>query len=151
METSRKVRQGVVEIDYDKLALEVNFEIETVQIDQNGRTVEVVDRKPEMRRIKINSLSPDKNLAVLAEQIVKSCKYIHPSRTEEIEQLLIKLRKYTMENSNSYSNEEENSKMNDANNQGNNSRRRSRLSSKNSVFIQIFNYLNLIPVSKKRN
>ncbi len=125
METSRKVRQGVVEIDYDKLALEVNFEIETVQIDQNGRTVEVVDRKPEMRRIKINSLSPDKNLAVLAEQIVKSCKYIHPSRTEEIEQLLIKLRKYTMENSNSYSNEEENSKMNDANNQGNNSRRRS--------------------------
>lgn len=32
----------------------------------------------------------------MAEDIISKCKYIHPSRIEEIEQLLIKLRKYTL-------------------------------------------------------
>lgn len=56
--------------------------------------LEVLDRKPEMRRIKIKALSPDKNMAQLAADIVDKCKYIHPSRVEEIEQLLIRLRKH---------------------------------------------------------
>ena len=94
---ARKVRQGPVEIDFERSALLVNFTVETVSTDENGRTVEVLDRKPESRRIKINSLNPDKNLALLASQIVESCKYVHASRTEEIEQLLIKLRKHVME------------------------------------------------------
>lgn len=33
-------------------------------------------------------------MAQLASDIIEKCKYIHPSRAEEIEQLLIKLRKY---------------------------------------------------------
>jgi hypothetical protein len=86
-----------VEIDFERSALLVNFTVETVSTDENGRTVEVLDRKPESRRIKINSLNPDKNLALLASQIVESCKYVHASRTEEIEQLLIKLRKHVLE------------------------------------------------------
>lgn len=60
--------------------------------------LEVLERTPEVRRVKIKSLSPDKNLAQMAEDIVDKCKYIHPSRVEEIEQLLIKLRKYMSEN-----------------------------------------------------
>jgi hypothetical protein len=51
-----------------------------------------------MKRIKINSLSADKNMAQLAAGIVDKCKYIHPSRIEEIEQLLIKLRKFHQQN-----------------------------------------------------
>lgn len=47
-----------------------------------------------MRRIKIKALAPDKNMAQLAADIVDKCKYIHPSRIEEIEQLLIRLRKH---------------------------------------------------------
>lgn len=93
---SKKVRQGPVEVDYERSALLVNFTIETVSTDESGRTVEVLDRRPESRRIKINSLDPDKNLALLASQIVDSCKYVHPSRTEEIEQLLIKLQKHVL-------------------------------------------------------
>ena len=58
----------------------------------------MVERKAEIRRIKIKSLSPDKNMAQLAADIVDKCKYIHPSRIEEIEQLLIKLRKHHMAN-----------------------------------------------------
>ena len=56
----------------------------------------MLERTPEMRRVKIKSLSPDKNLAQMAEDIIEKCKYIHPSRIEEIEQLLIKLRKYLL-------------------------------------------------------
>lgn len=58
----------------------------------------VLERKPEVRRIKIKALSPDKNLAQLAADIVEKCKYIHPSRVEEIEQLLIKLRRHVLAN-----------------------------------------------------
>ena len=53
-----------------------------------------------MRRIKIESPTADKNMAQLAADIVEKCKYIHPSRTEEIEQLLIKLRKHVLANPN---------------------------------------------------
>lgn len=37
-------------------------------------------------------------MAQLAADIVDKCKYIHPSRTEEIEQLLLKLRKHVQDN-----------------------------------------------------
>ena len=37
-------------------------------------------------------------MAQLAEDIVDKCKYIHPSRVEEVEQLLIKLRKHVLAN-----------------------------------------------------
>ena len=59
----------------------------------------VLDRKSEVRRIKIKTLSVDKNMAQLASDIVDKCKYIHPSRTEEIEQLLIQLQKHTLTDS----------------------------------------------------
>jgi hypothetical protein len=65
-----------------------------VELDDRGAVLAVLDRKPEVRRIKIKSLSADKNMAQLAADIVDKCKYIHPSRTEEIEQLLLKLRKH---------------------------------------------------------
>lgn len=96
-ETTRKIRQGTVELDYEELSLIVHFDVETVEVDGDGRA-RVLDKKPESRKIKIKNLTPDKNLAQLAEQIVQSCKYLHPSRTEEVEQLLIKLRKYALAN-----------------------------------------------------
>lgn len=65
-----------------------------VRVDEHGRVLEVLDRKPETRRIKIKMLTPDKDLAQMSEDIIEKCKFIHPSRKEEIEQLLIKLRRY---------------------------------------------------------
>jgi hypothetical protein len=65
-----------------------------VELDSRGGVVDIIERKSEQRRIKIKSLSPDKNMAQLAADIIEKCKYIHPSRIEEIEQLLIKLRKH---------------------------------------------------------
>lgn len=67
-------------------------------MDEHGRVLEVLDRKPETRRIKIKVLTPDKDLAQMSEDIIEKCKFIHPSRKEEIEQLLIKLRKYQIAN-----------------------------------------------------
>jgi len=97
-EITRKIKQGPVVIDEAELSLVVNFTVETVQVDTNGRILEVIDKKDEKRSIRIKNLTPDKNLVVLAEQIVQSCKYLHPSRIEEVEQLLIKLRKYALAN-----------------------------------------------------
>ncbi len=67
--------------------------------ESTGRVLETLERKPEVRRIKIKTLTADKNMAQLAADIVQNCKYIHPSRTEEVEQLLIKLRKNAANNS----------------------------------------------------
>ena len=94
----RKIKQGKVEIDYEESSLVVHYDIETVTVAENGRVGEVLDRIPEVRRIKLKNLSADKNMAQLAGDIVEKCKYIHPSRVEEIEQLLIKLRKHALAN-----------------------------------------------------
>lgn len=67
-----------------------------MELDDRGAAVRVLDRKPEVRRIKIKSLSPDKNMAQLAADIVSKCTYIHPSRTEEVEQLLIRLQRHVL-------------------------------------------------------
>ena len=64
-----------------------------MSLDQNDRVVEVLDAKPDSRRIKIKSIASDRNLADMASEITQKCKYIHPSRVEEVEQLLIKLNK----------------------------------------------------------
>jgi hypothetical protein len=93
---AKKVRQGVCEVDYEESALVINYELEICEVDERDRVVEVLERRPEVRRVKIKSLSADKNLAQLAGNIVEKCPYIHPSRVEEIEQLLIKLRKHTV-------------------------------------------------------
>jgi len=96
---TKKVRQGVVEIDYEESTLVVNYEVEKVAMDENNRVIEVLSRKPEVRRVKLKQLSVDKNMAQLAADIVDKCSYIHPSRTEEVEQLLIKLRKFQLSSS----------------------------------------------------
>jgi hypothetical protein len=62
-------------------------------MEENGRVLEVLDSKPDARRIKINSIAPDRNLADMAREIIDKCKYIHPSRVEEVEQVLIQLQK----------------------------------------------------------
>lgn len=62
-------------------------------MEENGRILEVLDSKPDSRRIKINSIAADRNLADMAREIIDKCKYIHPSRVEEVEQVLIQLQK----------------------------------------------------------
>lgn len=66
-------------------------------MEENGRVLEVLDSKPDSRRIKIKSIAMDRNLADMASEIVEKCKYIHPSRVEEVEQLLIQLNKINRE------------------------------------------------------
>ena len=94
---SKKIKQGKIDIDAEQCALVIHFEVETVRVDGNGRPVEVLDRNPETRRIKMISLSEDKNLGQMSEDIIEKCKYIHPSRVEEVEQQLIRLQKATAE------------------------------------------------------
>ena len=64
-----------------------------MSLDQNERILDVLDSKPDSRRIKIKSIASDRNLSEMATEIAQKCKYIHPSRVEEVEQLLIKLNK----------------------------------------------------------
>lgn len=97
---AKKVRQGTCEVDFEQSAIIVNYELEICEVDDRDRVVEVLETRPEVRRVKIKSLSADKNLAQLASDIVEKCPYIHPSRVEEIEQLLIQLRRFVQNNSN---------------------------------------------------
>jgi hypothetical protein len=115
-EVTRKIKQGPVDLDFEECALVVHYEVETVEVDDRGGIIELLDRKPEVRRIKIKSLSPDKNMAQLAADIVDKCKYIHPSRVEEIEQLLIRLRKHNLSLA---SNQNQDMNMHDPNNNNN--------------------------------
>jgi hypothetical protein len=69
--TVRKIKQGKVEIDYEESSLVVNYDIETVTVAENGRVGDVLDRVPEVRRIKVKNLSADKNMAQLAADIVE--------------------------------------------------------------------------------
>jgi hypothetical protein len=96
--TTRKIRQGKVEIDYDECSLIVHYDLEVLTVNENGRAGDVIDRIPEIKRIKVKNLITDKSMVQLSADIVEKCKYIHPSRAEEIEQLLIKLRKHTLAN-----------------------------------------------------
>lgn len=95
---TKKVKQGAVDVDYEENALVVHYEVETVRVlvDSPSTVLEVLDQRPDNRKIKIKTLTADKNMAQLASDIVEKCKYIHPSRVEEIEQLLINLRKVTL-------------------------------------------------------
>lgn len=97
---AKKVRQGTCDVDFEQSAIVINYELEICEVDERDRVVEVLETRPEVRRVKIKSLAADKNLAQLASDIVEKCPYIHPSRVEEIEQLLIKLRKFSQNNQN---------------------------------------------------
>ena len=96
MAQKKNVRQGILELDYEEAALVINYEVEVVRVDDRGQVLEVLERRPETRRVKIKALTPDKNLAQLAADIVDKCKYIHPSRVDEVEQQLGKLRKHVL-------------------------------------------------------
>lgn len=96
--TTRKIRQGKVDIDYDESSLIVHYDLEVITVNENGRAGDVIDRIPEIKRIKVKNLTADKSMVQLSADIVEKCKYIHPSRAEEIEQLLIKLRKHNLAN-----------------------------------------------------
>ena len=66
-------------------------------MDESGRVCEVLSRESDSRKVKVK-FSNDRNMAQIADDIVQKCKYIHPSRAEEVEQLIIKLRKYLQTN-----------------------------------------------------
>ena len=113
---TRKIKHGVVLVELEESILVVKYDMQQVilficfdycdhltnwkqmqvRVDEHDRVLEVLDSKPETRRIKIKQLTPDKDLAQMSEDIIEKCKFIHPSRKEEIEQLLIKLRKYQL-------------------------------------------------------
>ena len=96
-QTSTEIRQGPVEIDYDAIALVVNYTVEIVEVDNNGRVLEVLSQTNKTNRIKLHVHTLEKNMATVAAEIIQSCsKFIHPSRVEEIEQLLLKLQKHVL-------------------------------------------------------
>lgn len=98
-QTTTEIRQGPVEVDYDAIALVVNYTVEKVSIDGSGRVLEVLSQTNKTNRIKLHVHTLEKNMATVAGEIIQSCsKFIHPSRVEEIEQLLIKLQKYVQKN-----------------------------------------------------
>ena len=88
----KSVRQGPIELDYEEQALVIHYEVQLLEVDERGRELEVLETKSEQRRVKIKALE-GKDLAQMSLDIIDKCKYIHPSRAGELEQLLVKLRR----------------------------------------------------------
>lgn len=103
---TRKLRQGAIEIDSQSpCALVVHFVLEMVNVDESGRVLHVLEAKQETKTVQVDravllstaSKGSTVSVAGMASGIVNSCKYIHPSRTEEVEQILIRLRRQLLE------------------------------------------------------
>ena len=103
---TRKLRQGAIEIDnQSSCGLVVNFVLEMVNVDESGRVLHVLESKQEKKPITVDrdvllssgNKGSTVSVAGMAAEIVHSCKYIHPSRTEEVEQILIRLRKQLLD------------------------------------------------------
>ena len=87
----KKIRPGTIELAPDECSIVVHYESETSYLDGEGGVVRV-DRKPNMKRIRVKSLSERSNIESLAREVVDKCRLISESRLPLVERLLHQLR-----------------------------------------------------------
>ena len=100
---TRKLRQGAIGIDpQHSCALLVHYVLEIVNVDESGRVLNVIETRSDSKVLQIDPsllLSTEKrskssvSVATIASDVINACKFIHPTRAEEVEQILIQLRK----------------------------------------------------------
>eukprot|EP00286_Rhodomonas_abbreviata_P029278 CAMPEP_0181300704 /NCGR_PEP_ID=MMETSP1101-20121128/7032_1 /TAXON_ID=46948 /ORGANISM="Rhodomonas abbreviata, Strain Caron Lab Isolate" /LENGTH=749 /DNA_ID=CAMNT_0023405959 /DNA_START=219 /DNA_END=2465 /DNA_ORIENTATION=+ len=70
----KKIRPGLIEADPVESALLVHYEVEEIL---DGETV---DKKQQVKKIKLNALSPDCDLPAVAQDVVDKCKLISQAK-----------------------------------------------------------------------
>uniref|UniRef100_A0A0G4GJD9 Kinesin-associated protein 3 n=1 Tax=Chromera velia CCMP2878 TaxID=1169474 RepID=A0A0G4GJD9_9ALVE len=89
MSTKRKLKPGSIELDKNENAIIINYSLETSQVNEHGDILST-DSEDGQKRVRIRDMNPD-NIPQMAKDLVSKCKYVHASRTEEIEELLRQL------------------------------------------------------------
>jgi hypothetical protein len=83
----RKIRSRSIDVHPTEKALVVNYELEALILGDLGDPL-LGDRKECQKIIRLKSLNEDTNCAALAREVVGKCSLIHPSKIDEVEQLI---------------------------------------------------------------
>ncbi|GFG35983.1 hypothetical protein Cfor_03566, partial [Coptotermes formosanus] len=83
----RKIRSRSIDVHPTEKALVVNYELEALILGDLGDPL-LGDRKECQKIIRLKSLNEDTNCAALAKEVVGKCSLIHPSKIDEVEQLI---------------------------------------------------------------
>ena len=88
----RKITSGSIDVHPTEKALVVYYEVEATILAETGDPV-LGDRKPCETIVRVKSLNENTDVKAMARDVVEKCKLIHPSRLQEVEQLLYYLQK----------------------------------------------------------
>ncbi|XP_073756103.1 kinesin-associated protein 3 isoform X4 [Callorhinus ursinus] len=84
---TRKVKGGNIDVHPSEKALIVQYEVEATILGEMGDPM-LGERKECQKIIRLKSLNANTDIASLARKVVEECKLIHPSKLNEVEQLL---------------------------------------------------------------
>ncbi|ETO22982.1 kinesin-associated protein 3 [Reticulomyxa filosa] len=95
----KKVKPGLIELDPNECAILVHIETQYINYDpENKTTPVVVNKSNSYKKIKIEELDKQTNLGNYATQLIEKCKYIHPSKHQQLTNLLTMLKERTQQN-----------------------------------------------------
>ncbi|KAG5202272.1 hypothetical protein JEQ12_003662 [Ovis aries] len=83
----RKVKGGNIDVHPSEKALIVQYEVEATILGEMGDPM-LGERKECQKIIRLKSLNANTDITSLARKVVEECKLIHPSKLNEVEQLL---------------------------------------------------------------
>nr|KAF6413438.1 kinesin associated protein 3 [Molossus molossus] len=84
---TRKVKGGNIDVHPSEKALIVQYEVEATILGEMGDPM-LGERKECQKIIRLKSLNANTDITSLARKVVEECKLIHPSKLNEVEQLL---------------------------------------------------------------
>uniref|UniRef100_A0A4X1UV41 Kinesin associated protein 3 n=2 Tax=Sus scrofa TaxID=9823 RepID=A0A4X1UV41_PIG len=82
-----KVKGGNIDVHPSEKALIVHYEVEATILGEMGDPM-LGERKECQKIIRLKSLNANTDITSLARKVVEECKLIHPSKLNEVEQLL---------------------------------------------------------------
>ncbi|KAB0345678.1 hypothetical protein FD754_022604 [Muntiacus muntjak] len=82
-----KVKGGNIDVHPSEKALIVQYEVEATILGETGDPM-LGERKECQKIIRLKSLNANTDITSLARKVVEECKLIHPSKLNEVEQLL---------------------------------------------------------------
>ncbi|CAG2056550.1 unnamed protein product [Timema podura] len=83
----RKIRSRSIDVHPTEKALVVNYELEALILGDLGDPL-LGDRKECQKIIRLKSLNEETDCSALAKEVVEKCSLIHPTKLDEVEQLI---------------------------------------------------------------
>eukprot|EP01112_Ceratiomyxa_fruticulosa_P010761 TRINITY_DN2863_c0_g1_i1.p1 TRINITY_DN2863_c0_g1~~TRINITY_DN2863_c0_g1_i1.p1 ORF type:complete len:726 (-),score=148.27 TRINITY_DN2863_c0_g1_i1:132-2309(-) len=93
--TRKKIKTGDISLDVEERAIVVSYETEVSALNKNGDPV-VIEKKTNQKRLRLKSIDQNTNVPQLAQEVIASCKLIHPSKLPLVQQLLDTLKQHVV-------------------------------------------------------